>query len=641
MRPILVLLAACGAVFAQSEATIAVFAQSEATIESPPPKNFIRRALVPFHLEKRVVPPVKLANSPRLESLVRGGNLYLSVQDVIALVLENNLDIAVQRYSPLLAREVLRRAEAGGFLRPVDTPVVAGPSSVSTTGISTNGNGLAGGSGITGGAGIVSQIGPVPPNLDPNLFLSFQAGHLTQPQTITTLTQTTSLTQSYRSFFAQYSQQFVTGTSAAFSFSNNRVFLNSPSPLLNPALSGFFDITINQPLLQGFNRSVNNRNIRVARNNMKVSNLQVKLQVATTVSAALNLYWDLVSFNEAVRIKEKALETAQSLYDGNQKQVEIGALPAIEVTRAGAEVSSSKEDLLIAQTNVAQQEIVLKNALSRNGIENQWLDDVHIIPLDHIEVPKTDEIRPVQDLISEAVGSRLEVATKKINVDSQQILLKGDKNGLLPSLSAFAEFTNHGLSGPVNPMLNGGTPDPFFTGGNSHVLSQLFHRNFPDYSAGFALNIPFRNRAAQADYVTDQLQLRQNELQLQRVLNQVRVDVKTALIGLQQARGRYQTAVDARVLAEKSLEAEQKRFVSGVSSVALVIQAQKDLSANQDAEVQAMANYTHARIAFDVAMGRTLEANHIIMEEALSGHVERESVLPPNLPPRPGTGVAK
>jgi len=641
MRPILVLLAACGAVFAQSEATIAVFAQSEATIESPPPKNFIRRALVPFHLEKRVVPPVKLANSPRLESLVRGGNLYLSVQDVIALVLENNLDIAVQRYSPLLAREVLRRAEAGGFLRPVDTPVVAGPSSVSTTGISTNGNGLAGGSGITGGAGIVSQIGPVPPNLDPNLFLSFQAGHLTQPQTITTLTQTTSLTQSYRSFFAQYSQQFVTGTSAAFSFSNNRVFLNSPSPLLNPALSGFFDITINQPLLQGFNRSVNNRNIRVARNNMKVSNLQVKLQVATTVSAALNLYWDLVSFNEAVRIKEKALETAQSLYDGNQKQVEIGALPAIEVTRAGAEVSSSKEDLLIAQTNVAQQEIVLKNALSRNGIENQWLDDVHIIPLDHIEVPKTDEIRPVQDLISEAVGSRLEVATKKINVDSQQILLKGDKNGLLPSLSAFAEFTNHGLSGPVNPMLNGGTPDPFFTGGNSHVLSQLFHRNFPDYSAGFALNIPFRNRAAQADYVTDQLQLRQNELQLQRVLNQVRVDVKTALIGLQQARARYQTSVDARVLAEKSLEAEQKRFVSGVSSVALVIQAQKDLSANQDAEVQAMANYTHARIAFDVAMGRTLEANHIIMEEALSGHVERESVLPPNLPPRPGTGVAK
>src|SRR5215467_12788949 len=217
MRPILVLLAACGAVFAQSEATIAVFAQSEATIESPPPKNFIRRALVPFHLEKRVVPPIKTANTPRLESLVRGGNLYLSVQDVIALVLENNLDIAVQRYSPLLARESLRRAEYGGFLRQVDTPVVAGPTSVSTAGISTGGNGLAGGSGIGGGGGIVSQIGPIPPSPDPNIFMQFQTGHLTSPQTITSLVQTTSLTNDYRAFFFQYSQQFMTGTSAAFS----------------------------------------------------------------------------------------------------------------------------------------------------------------------------------------------------------------------------------------------------------------------------------------------------------------------------------------------------------------------------------------------------------------------------------------
>ena len=310
------------------------------------------------------------------------------------------------------------------------------------------------------------------------------------------------------------------------------------------------------------------------------------------------------------------------------------------MTRAAAEVSSSKEDLLIAQTNVSQQEIVLKNALSRNGIENPWLDEVHIIPLDHIEIPKTDEVRPVQDLITEAVESRVEVETRKINVDSQKILLQGTKNGLLPSLSAFAEVTNHGLSGPANPLYTG-TPDPYFVGGLGNVLAQLARRNFPDYSAGIALNIPFRNRAAQADFVTDQLQLRQSELQLQRAVNQVRVDVKTALIGLQQARARYQTSVDARALAEKSLEAEQKRFQSGVATVAQVIQAQKDLGANQDAEIQAMANYTHARIAFDMALGRTLETNHIIMEEAMSGQVQRESVLPPNLPAAPRTGVSK
>jgi len=245
-------------------------------------------------------------------------------------------------------------------------------------------------------------------------------------------------------------------------------------------------------------------------------------------------------------------------------------------------------------------------------------------------VPKTEEIRPTPDLIQEAVESRLEIERGKINLDSSKILLKGDRNGLLPNLQAFAELTNHGLAGPANPLYTGDPSaiDKYFVGGNGTVFGQLLRRNFPDYSAGFSVNIPFRNRASQADYVTDQLQLRQTELQLQRTLNQVRVDVKTAVIGLQQARARYQTAVDTRALAEESLKAEQSRFRYGVSTVAQVIQTQKDLAQGQDSEVQAMANYTHARIAFDLAMGRTLEVNHISMEEALAGQVKRESVIP-------------
>ncbi len=607
---------------------------SEVSITTPKPQPYVGRFLTPFHFEKRMVAPAKLTNSPRLESLVRSGNLYLSAQDVIALVLENNLDIAVQRYSPFLAREVLRRAEGGGILRSVDTPIAAGPTSVSTAGISTNANGLGGG-GLGGGGGIVTQVGPTPPNLDPGLYLSASVGHFTTPLTNTLLNQTTALTNSYRSFVAQYGKQWLTGTAAYATFSTQRNLLNSSTPLFNPSINGAFDIQITQNLLQGRSIGVNNRDIRVARNNLKVSDLQVKLQVATTVSAVLNLYWDLVSFNDAVRIKQQALETAQRLLDGNKKQSEIGALAGIEVTRAAAEVSVSKEDLLIAQTNLAQQEIVLKNALSRNGTDSTWLDDVHIVPLDHIEVPKSEEIRPVQDLIQEAIGNRIEIERSKINVESSKIMLQGLRNGLLPNLEAFAEFTNHGLSGPANPLYNNccGAPNEFFIGGTGNVLGQLFRRNFPDYSAGISISIPIRNRASQADYVTDQLQLRQSELQLQRSINQVKVDVKTAMIGLQQARARYQTAVDSRVLAEQSLVAEQKRFQSGVSSVALVIQAQKDLGTAQDAEVQAMANYTHARIAFDFSLGRTLEVNHISMQEAMAGKVARESGIPANLPP--------
>jgi outer membrane protein len=389
-------------------------------------------------------------------------------------------------------------------------------------------------------------------------------------------------------------------------------------------------VYVTQNLLQGFSPAVNSRDIRVARNNMKVSNLQMELQVATTVAAVLNLYWDLVSFNEAVRIKRGALDTAQKLYQGNVKQTEIGALAGIEVTRAAAGVSAAKEDLLIAQTNLAQQEIVLKNALSRNIVENSWLDAVHIVPLDHIEIPKTEEIRPVQDLIHEAMANRLEIARANIDLESRKIMIKGDRNGLLPALQAFVDVTNHGLSGPANPLYTNccGEPNGYFIGGNATALSQLLRRNFPDYSAGFSLNIPFRNRAQQADYVTDQLQLRQAELQQQRAVNQVRVDVKTSVIGLQQARSRYETAVDTRILGEQTLEAEQKRFQAGVGSVALVMQAQKDLANDEDAEVQSMANYTHARIFFDQAMGRTLQVNHVAMEEAVTGQVKRQSAVP-------------
>ena len=304
------------------------------------------------------------------------------------------------------------------------------------------------------------------------------------------------------------------------------------------------------------------------------------------------------------------------------------------MTRAAAEVSARKEDLLIAQTNLAQQETVLKNALSRNGVESASLDEVHIVPLDKIEVPKTDDLKPAGELIQEAIANRPEVQQTQINLASSKINVQGTRNSLLPSLSAFAELTNNGLTGSLNPLYNGccGVADTYFLGGYSNLLAQAFKRDFPNYSAGFSFSIPLRNRGAQADYAMDQLQIRENELQLQRKLNQIRVEVKNAIIGLQQARARYETAVATRELGEQSLKAEQNRFQFGVSDVSLVIQAQKDLANDQSLEVQAMANYTHARIQFDYAVGQTLDVNHISMEEASAGHVGRESMLPSSLP---------
>src|SRR5271170_2572772 len=387
----------------------------EIDIQTPPPPRVVGPLIRPFHVERRVVSQAKLSNTPRLESLIRAGNLYLSGQDVIALALENNVDIAVQRYGPFLAREVLRRAQGGGALRDIGQPISPGPTSVSLEGVNVNSVGLAeGSSGVSSGGGIVVQYGAQPPPLDPVLYLYTNFVHQTIPESNLTLSLAPTLIWDYQTYAAQYSQSFLTGTYAQLSYGSTRNRYNSPLYDIDPYTTGYLDLYVTQNLLQGFGISVNNRNIRVAKNNLKVTDLQLKLQVITTVSAVLNLYWDLVSFNQDLRIKQEALNTAQQLYEGNQRQVELGTLPTIEVTRAAAEVSAAKENLLIAQTNVAQQETVLKNALSRNGIVSQTLDEVHVVPLDNIVVPEKEDLKATAELVDLALKQRPEIATTKI-----------------------------------------------------------------------------------------------------------------------------------------------------------------------------------------------------------------------------------
>ncbi|MGI9072545.1 MAG: TolC family protein [Bryobacteraceae bacterium] len=614
---------------------------SQTAIRIEPPKGGLGWLTRPY--QQRTVSPINLANTDRLEALVRAGNLYLTAQDVIALALENNLDIEIQRYGPLLAREVTKRAKGGGILRNVGVGVAAGPQSVSLAGVSLTASGGANtgnaGAGVSSGGGIITQLGPAIPVLDPQLNFFTQFAHTTSPESNTQLTGTTALVLNTRTYQAQYQKVWDFGLNTAVTYSSQRTQVNSAFFDLNPFTSGSLDLTITEPLLYGFGRAVNTRNIRVAKNNEKVTNLQFKQQVITTASAVLNLYWDLVSFNEDLRARKNQLATAQQLFEDNKKQVAIGTLAPIEVTRAEAQVYASQQDLLISQTNLLQQETVLKNALSRNGVASPTLAEVHIVPLDKISVPPSDNVRPIDELVQEALGARVEIAQNQINIDSNKINLVGIKNSLKPTLNAFAEFTNHGLTGSQNPLSIPLIPldprlaaDPFLVGGYGNLLSQIVRRNYPDYSVGVSLNIPLRNRTAQSDYVSSQLELRQNELAFQKSVNQVRVDVQNAVIGLQQARVRYDSAVKARILQQQTLDADRKKYTLGASTVFQVVTDQQTLATAESAETQALANYSHARIAFDQALGTTLGENHISIDEAMSGHVARKSGLPANLP---------
>ncbi len=609
--------------------TFAALLPAQNAIRIDPPTGGLGWLTRPY--QKRNIPPINLANSNRLESLVRAGNLYLSAQDVIALALENNLDIEIQRYGPLLTQEVTLRAQGGGILRSVGVNVAAGPTSVSTTGVSLNASGGAttnAGTGVSSSGGILNQLGPTIPSLDPTVNFYAAFAHTTSPQNNTVLTGTTALVDQTRTYQAQYSQYTDFGLYGQLTYFSQRNQFNSQFFTVNPFTSGDLDLQFQQNLLQGFGRPVLGRNIRVSKNNEKVSTLQFKQQVITTVSAVLNLYWDLVSFNEDLKARKDELATAQALFEDNKKQVQIGTLAPIEVTRAEAQVYSSQQDLLISQTNLLQQETVLKNALSRNGVASPLLAEVHVVPLDTIQVPETNETKGLEDLVKEALSKRAEIGQNQINIDSSKINLNAIRNELKPTLQAFADLTNNGLSGTAGRF----GADPFLVGGYGNFLGQVFRRNYPSYSAGLSLNIPLRNRAAQADYATSALQLRQSELALQKQVNQVRVDVQNAVIGLRQARVRYDSAVKARILQQQTLEADRKKYTLGASTVYQVVSDQQTLSAAESTETQSLANYSHARISFDQALGTTLEVNHISFEEAMSGRVARQSVLPANLP---------
>src|SRR5579871_466222 len=602
------------------------------------------RLIAPYR--GRVVAPVNLNNSNRLEALTRAGSLYLSLQDAIALALENNLDIEMQRYGEQVADANLLRAEAGGFAAPPSVAVTPGPGSVTGAPPSAGLQGL-----LVAGA---TQTGTLIPNLDPAIVGGANWGHQTIPQSSSFVTGTSALIQHQDLSNVSVQKYWTTGTQLSLGLNNTSATTNSARAQFSPATNSSLSLNFSQHLLQGFGRGVNTRQIRIAKNNRELNDLTFKAQVIATVSAVKDLYWDLVSYQENVKVQQDNLAASQRLYEDNKKQVEVGTLAPIEVTRAEAEIASNQQTLTVAQTQLLQQETILKNALSRRGVISPELANVHIIPIDRIVVPPVEPITPIQDAAAMALSSRPELSQFRILIQNQEISIKGTRNELLPTLDVVANLANNGLAGtpvslpesctnPALPNYNPSSvtcipPNNFFNGGYGTVLGQLFARNFPTYSAGFNLNIPIHNRAAQADMINSQLALRQQEVGMQRMENQVRVEVQNALIGLQQAQAQYQSAIKQRTLQEQTVDAEQKKLALGASTSYNVILTQRDLVTAESNVVVAEGAYAKAKVEMDRATGQTLTNNNISMDEAFRGRVSRPAdripdVVPSTQPP--------
>jgi len=606
------------------------------------PQSHFPNPIAPY--TARHVAPPNLANTPRLDQLMHDGKLYISMNDAVTLALENNLDIAIARYNLNIADTDVWRAKAGASILGVNSGVVQNTPGGGVGGLGTQvGSGQGGTSVASGGAGagagglVVSTLGsgPLLTSFDPVISGTFQIDHnsILPSSTFSPASPVNTTTGNF-----SYQQGFQWGTNMSVGFNNSRqAIADAPFQPLSPQIISSFNFRLTQHLLQGFGFAPNTRYIQIAKNDREISDVAFRLQITTTVDQIENMYWDLVYAYENVRVQKEQLAFAQRTLSDTQKQVEIGTLAPIEVVRAQSTVASDQQTLTLALTNLELQQLLMKNALSRTLVD-PTLADAEVIPTSTMELPAQEAVAPTQDLVNDALAHRPELAEARINLSNTGISNKAIRSALLPAVDAFAYYGGAGIGGSQNPSnlcANQGknplfgcsmtSASPVSYGG---TLNQLVNSTAPDKGAGITINIPLRNRAAQATQVRSEFEYRQAQLRIQQIENQVRIEVRNAQFGVQQNRASVASAQAAVDLARRSLDAEQKKYALGASTSTLVLQNQTAMTQAEVTLVSAKALYEKAEVELDRAIGLLLDHAGILIADAERGQVTQ----PPNIP---------
>lgn len=597
----------------------------------------------------RHVDAPSLANTARIDQLMHDGKLYLSLNDALALALENNLDIAIQRYNLNIADTDVLRARSGASILGVNAGVVLNTPGGGVGGIGANSGASTGGTSLgSGGAGggtngLVSStlgFGPTINSFDPVLTGTLQEDHFSQQATsiFQGVLPGSSLAQNTGTVNFAYQQAFQWGTNLSVGFNNTRSTTNSFFSSLSPSLNSGFKATITQHLLQGYGFAPNTRFIRIAKNNRELSDVAFRLQITDSVDQIENIYWDLVFAYENARVQNESLAFAQKTLSDTKKQVEIGSLAPIEVVRSQSTVAQDQQLVTAAQTNLQLQQLLMKNALTRT-LKDPVLANAEVIPTSTMDVPAQESVVPTEDLINEALRHRAELVESRIDLNSRELSNKAVRSSLLPTLDLFAYYGGAGVGGSQNaanlcsnldPALQGFgcAPSPTPAVGYGSTLNQLVNSTAPDKGVGLQLNIPLRNRAAQGVQIRSELEFRQAQMRLQQIENQVAIEVRNAQYAVQQNRASVDSARAAAELARQSLDAEQKKYQFGTSTTTLVLQYQSQLATSESSLVNAMVAYEKSRIELDRSTGQLIDNVGISIDDAARGQVRQMPHVP-------------
>jgi outer membrane protein TolC len=580
-------------------------------------------------------------NSVRLGDLVKDGKIYLSLADALALALENNFDIAIARYNLDIADTDLLRARSGSGLRGVNSGVVANtlgvPPTTLTSGGGPGGTTLGSGGAASGSSGLVlstNGVGPLPQNLDPYVTGAIQFDRQRQPST-SFFSGGTSSTNTYN-FLVD--QGFVTGTDFKVGFNNTYASTSNGITLYSPQLSTNFKATLTQHLLQGAGIWINKRFVYQALNDRRITDSSFRQQILYTVNQVEGIYWGLVSAYEDVQAKQHALEQSTKLSADNRKQLEIGTLAPLDVVNSDSAVATDKQALISSQSSLNYQQQIIKQAIARN-LNDPALVAAAVIPTDRVSLEELpEESQPIDDLVQAAFRQRPELEQAVLQLKNNEITLRGARNALLPTFDAFAYLGGAGIAGSVNPACSVqfyGTECTSITPtGYGTAAQNAFNNSAPDKGIGFNLNIPLRNRTAQADQARSLIEYRQSELRLEQLYTQIRMQVVNGQFALTNDRAQVKASIAAEDYAKQSLDAEVKKLRLGASTTANVLLQERNLATAENTLIAANAAYAKDRAGLYQTLASTLQHYGIDLNEAATGTVKTTPVVP-GLTPAP------
>jgi outer membrane protein len=470
--------------------------------------------------------------------------LELSLDDAVKRTLENNADIAVERFSPESSEYNVRQFQ--GYYEPYVTSTVGQRSNTQPAS-----NAFAG---------------------------------ATAPQTKT-------LTYNFGAF-----QNLPTGGVFELDFTNNRQSTNSIFSAFNPSFGSNFNLSLSQPLLRNFSIDSNRYQIRVAKKNREISDVQFRQTVVNTVANVKDAYYDLLYAMDNLSAQRKSLGLAQQLLEENRIKVRVGTMAPLDVVAAQSEVASREAGVIAAEAQVADAEDTLKRAMFTSNEPASW--DTRIVPTDR---PTAERVPvDVPSAIQTALQKRTDIQAARKGLESAEYGVSYARNQLLPALNVVAGYGTAGIGGTfIERQGFGGPIINTLPGGYGDALSDVFGRTYPTWNLALNLSYPVLNRQGGASSARARVERDQQAASVHRMELNIVQEVRAAGRGVETNYKLVESSRAARVLQEQRLDAETKKFAAGMSTNFFVTQAQRDLALAEVLELQAIANYRKSLVNFE------------------------------------------